>query len=152
MSNGVILTTQNRCDCKRWEIETYIGIIKKNYKYDIVRLKNNDQIDKIKLIEQFNIINIKLFILNSLKSNYDNNLKKLSSSVNKKFNQKNNDMRKNINKNKHNDLIKSNTYDAKVYINFSNYMDLFYDEAIIVIFDEKIRLDLFVSLNKSIKH
>ena len=135
---------------KRWEIESYIGILKKNFKYSIFNIKDDDQINKIKLINNSVFMLTKLLILISLASDYDSNIIKLDPHVHRTFDKSKYDMRLKVNKNKYEQYLREPVYIANVYVNYSEFLTLFYDEILINLLNGNLYNDLIDSLNKSL--
>jgi hypothetical protein len=160
-NNNYYLIT-NLCDAKdfnknlvielyryRWEIEVYFKKIKELFKYQTFYLNDNDEIFKMKMISNIIFILVKLLILISLKCNYNDSVKKLNKTVKKRLPKL--DLRKNKDKEIHKDYLNSNTYEAKVTINFNHFYEKFSGEVLIDLIDGNLSEDHIKILNKAVK-
>jgi hypothetical protein len=131
---------------KRWDIEVFFRLVKSLSKYEIFRIDEEEEINKMKYIADIIFILVKLIILITLTTNYSFFNKKLSNDVESKFNPKNNDMR--FKKNK--DLNKNKTYETHVNINFSHFYKIFCHKYLNLMIDGKLSIEIFESLKKDI--
>ena len=145
-SDDLIISLYSR----RWDIESYFGILKCSFKYEVFHLKDNEEIEKIKHINSSIIILIKLLILVSLASDYEKNIEKLNPTVKIRSNFEKLDMRFKKNKFKYAEFKKCKTYDANVNVNFSDFCKTFFSDALIHLIDGKLNNDLNNTLNKKI--
>ena len=145
-SDDLIISLYSR----RWDIESYFGILKCSFKYEVFHLKDNEEIEKIKHINSSIIILIKLLILVSLANDYEKNIEKLNPTVKIRSNFEKLDMRFKKNKFKYAEFKKCKTYDANVNVNFSDFCKTFFSDALIHLIDGKLNNDLINTLNKKI--
>ena len=135
---------------RRWDIESYFNILKNSFKYEVFHLKDDEEIEKIKLINSSIIILIKLLILVSLANDYEKNIERLNPTVKIRSNFEKLDMRFKKNKFKHAEFKKCKTYEAIVNVNFSDFCKTFFSDALIDLIDGNLNNDLISALNKKI--
>jgi len=133
----------------RWEIEVYFKKIKELFKYQTFYLNDNEEIAKMKVISNIVFLLVKLLILISLKYNYDDSIKKIDKTVNKRLS-KNIDKRTKEYKDKLNDYLDSKTYEAKVTINFNHFYKNFSDHVLIELINGELENKHIKILNESI--
>jgi len=116
---------------KRWEIEVYFKSVKSLFKYEIFRIKQSEEIEKMKCICEITHILTKLLIIETLHTNYDLFINKLNPNV--KF--RNNP---------------AEIYKTKVNINFSNFYEILCSKYLNLIVDAKLDTNILLYLKKAI--